>query len=579
MGGEVKSGADMEGNPSNNFKKLHRRIKQDFKVSTNKDIISLERLKAANLVIFAGPREMFSSDEFTAIKDYLSEGGSILFLVGEGGEGKSNTNVNYLLEEFGMSGVASVLPCLALLCRTRSANSAWQHIKFIKAGFKVPNDRTIVDVSGFARHEHQHFFNETDLQIAFPDPFGKDSAELRRWFQYDGLPQIEISLVPHFLAKRQQMSQFKIRKDELPFGVNVYGWLNGVFGVGEASRLTLRALEVAEIPSTAILLPTTGMHNQVKLVQTTRIPRYSVNLFVANAINTDEVTRVYPTGEWRRHHNIGYWAWELERFPSSWLRYLQRYDEVWTVSDFVTQSILSSPDYDRTTPVTTMPMGLDMNLTNYRENRQRFNFPGGTTVFLVMFDFLSSFHRKNPLAALAAFRSAFEAQEGSPKVLLVIKCLLPKGAFAFEQEFALLEHMVSKARNVRIMTEVLSKEDLNTLMASVDVLVSLHRSEGYGLVLLEMLMLGKPVIATGYSGNMQFMSKLPIEFQFLQIPYAYIPVNVSEHFQKVYTSDQRWADPDVEAAAKAMYKLYSDPALLQRSAADSRETLHSLAIE
>ena len=124
--------------------------------------------------------------------------------------------------------------------------------------------------------------------------------------------------------------------------------------------------------------------------------------------------------------------------------------------------------------------------------------------------------------------------------------------------------MVSKARNVRIMTEVLSKEDLNTLMASVDVLVSLHRSEGYGLVLLEMLMLGKPVIATGYSGNMQFMSKLPIEFQFLQIPYAYIPVNVSEHFQKVYTSDQRWADPDVEAAAKAMYKLYSDPALLQR---------------
>jgi len=113
MGGEVKNAGDMEvmfdmskkeqGNPSNNYKKLHRRIKQDFKVSTNKDIISLERLRAANLVIFGGPREMFSSDEFTAIKDYLAEGGSILFLIGEGGEGKSNTNVNYLLEEFGMS--------------------------------------------------------------------------------------------------------------------------------------------------------------------------------------------------------------------------------------------------------------------------------------------------------------------------------------------------------------------------------------------------------------------------------------------------------------------------------------------
>ena len=89
----------------------------------------------------------------------------------------------------------------------------------------------------------------------------------------------------------------------------------------------------------------------------------------------------------------------------------------------------------------------------------------------------------------------------------VIKCLLPRnGAFSFEQEFAQLEDGVSKAKsNVRIMTDVLSKEDLRTLMASVDVFVSLHRSEGYGLVLLEMLMLGKPVIATGYSGNMQLL--------------------------------------------------------------------------
>eukprot|EP00437_Effrenium_voratum_P024247 CAMPEP_0181410128 /NCGR_PEP_ID=MMETSP1110-20121109/7177_1 /TAXON_ID=174948 /ORGANISM="Symbiodinium sp., Strain CCMP421" /LENGTH=460 /DNA_ID=CAMNT_0023532661 /DNA_START=39 /DNA_END=1421 /DNA_ORIENTATION=- len=92
-----------QGNPSNNYKKLHRRIKQDYKVSTNKEVINIERLRVANLVIFAGPREMFTVDEFTALKDYLADGGSILFLVGEGGEGKSNTNVNYLLEEFGMS--------------------------------------------------------------------------------------------------------------------------------------------------------------------------------------------------------------------------------------------------------------------------------------------------------------------------------------------------------------------------------------------------------------------------------------------------------------------------------------------
>jgi len=92
-----------QGNPSSNYKKFHKRLKADFKVAVNKEIITRERLLAANLVVFAGPREMFSSDEFSAIKEYLQEGGNVLMLLGEGGEGKHNTNVNYFLEEFGIS--------------------------------------------------------------------------------------------------------------------------------------------------------------------------------------------------------------------------------------------------------------------------------------------------------------------------------------------------------------------------------------------------------------------------------------------------------------------------------------------
>lgn len=92
-----------QGNPSSNYKKFHRRIKGEYKVSINKEMITLEKLQMANLAIFAGPREMFTSDEFAAIKDYLSSGGSVLIMLGEGGEGKYNTNINYLLEEFGIS--------------------------------------------------------------------------------------------------------------------------------------------------------------------------------------------------------------------------------------------------------------------------------------------------------------------------------------------------------------------------------------------------------------------------------------------------------------------------------------------
>jgi len=92
-----------QANPQSNCKKLHRKLKQEYRVSVNKEILTLERLQAAHLVIFGGPREMFSSDEFQALKEYMAEGGSIFILLGEGGEGKMGTNVNYLLEEFGIS--------------------------------------------------------------------------------------------------------------------------------------------------------------------------------------------------------------------------------------------------------------------------------------------------------------------------------------------------------------------------------------------------------------------------------------------------------------------------------------------
>eukprot|EP00928_Gymnodinium_smaydae_P089902 TRINITY_DN73787_c0_g1_i1.p1 TRINITY_DN73787_c0_g1~~TRINITY_DN73787_c0_g1_i1.p1 ORF type:complete len:453 (-),score=122.19 TRINITY_DN73787_c0_g1_i1:74-1432(-) len=91
------------GNPQSNYKKFHKKLKTDFRIAVNKDTLTRERLQTATLAIFAGPREMYSSEEFQAIKDYLASGGSALFLLGEGGEGKHNTNVNYLLEEYGIS--------------------------------------------------------------------------------------------------------------------------------------------------------------------------------------------------------------------------------------------------------------------------------------------------------------------------------------------------------------------------------------------------------------------------------------------------------------------------------------------
>lgn len=89
--------------PTSGFKKLTRRLKSSFKILTNKDELSIDRLADANLIIFGGPREPFSTAEFRELKQWLNAGGRALVLVGDGGEKETGCNINYLLEEYGMS--------------------------------------------------------------------------------------------------------------------------------------------------------------------------------------------------------------------------------------------------------------------------------------------------------------------------------------------------------------------------------------------------------------------------------------------------------------------------------------------
>ena len=208
------------------------------------------------------------------------------------------------------------------------------------------------------------------------------------------------------------------------------------------------------------------------------IPTYDVNLFVASAGDTDAIVKSYPSREWKKHRNIAYWAEELDVFPSDWLQHMNHFDEIWTASDFVTMSIRNSPA-NAGTPVVTMPLGIDIDLSIYAKARGRFKIPEGTLVFLVMFN--SAHQLRNPLAVLAAFR-AFQADSGSSNVLLVMKCVRPEGDVT---EFQQLEREVNRTNNALLMTDALSRQELCSLMASVDVFVSLHTSASSGLALLQ----------------------------------------------------------------------------------------------
>lgn len=393
-----------------------------------------------------------------------------------------------------------------------------------------------------------------DLQNIYPKPFDLHSHHLVEWFivaghsEYEALAWI-VPLVEEEAARAERENAAAIRLR----GVNVFGWLDGVWGVGHSSRLVYASLVAqtswARLPVAALLLPRQSEHqHQAQEVAVTRTPQYYFNIFVANAINTPEIKTLYPRAEYTRHYNIALMAWELEDFPREWMQYVSAYDEVWTPSRFVTRSIMRCPLYTGT-PVRTMPFGLDLNPREYKADRSRFGFADDTFIFLVAFDLLSCIERKNPVAAIRAFKKAFGT---SSQMLLILKVM----NVVFEKSgVERLRQEIGSNTNIRVMTEKLPKHDLYSFYASIDVFVSLHRSEGFGLVLLEMMMLGKPVIATNYSGNLEFMSAVPGEFEFTLINFEYSTVNTSGRFRSIYTNMSRWAEPNVEEASRAMKQL------------------------
>eukprot|EP00450_Noctiluca_scintillans_P013525 CAMPEP_0194489358 /NCGR_PEP_ID=MMETSP0253-20130528/8926_1 /TAXON_ID=2966 /ORGANISM="Noctiluca scintillans" /LENGTH=707 /DNA_ID=CAMNT_0039329811 /DNA_START=313 /DNA_END=2433 /DNA_ORIENTATION=+ len=385
----------------------------------------------------------------------------------------------------------------------------------------------------------QVYRQRPDLQAVFPEPFDRNSSALVQWFTLSGPRELKLGwMVPLVLKEQAARAAREIATTPRRMGVNVFGWLDGVSGAAESSRLVYASF-VAQtsrdrLPIAALLLPRTVVHShEAQEILVTRTPQYYFNVFVANAINTPEIKASYPGAEYKDHYNIALMSWELEDFPDTWMQYISAYDEVWTPSRFVTSSIKRSPLYTGT-PLRTMPFGLDIDPRNYQADRSIFGFPENIVVFLVELDYLSCIERKNPFSAIRAFKKAFGT---SNQVLLILKVL---NAFAASPGDERLRQEIGGTTNIRIMAETLSTHQMHCLYASIDVFVSLHRSVGFGLALFETMMLGKPVIATNYSGNLEYMSAVPPEFQFTLISFVYATVLTSGHFQSIFTNTSRW---------------------------------------
>lgn len=321
----------------------------------------------------------------------------------------------------------------------------------------------------------------------------------------------------------------------------IAGILTTATGIGEGGRLASAALaslgyEVLNVDVSALLEAAPG--DGVGSPPLEAGPGTVVLHF--NPDNLPAVLTLLGRERLRGKRIIGYWAWELDHMPAAWRPALAEVDEIWVPSGFVARSIRPFT----AKPVRVVPHPVAVGGPG-RARRAEFGTEGVFTA-LTMFSF-RAFSRKNPLAAVRAFRSAFGNHQDR---LLILKC---HDVHEAPRELRELESAIGDAPNIRIDRRRLGSADRLDLLASVDVLLSLHRSEGFGLVLAEAMHAGTAVIATRWSGNLDFMD----ESNALLVPYRMAPAIDS---RSVYPAGGRWAEPDEAAAADYLRALAEAPA-------------------
>jgi glycosyltransferase involved in cell wall biosynthesis len=324
-------------------------------------------------------------------------------------------------------------------------------------------------------------------------------------------------------------------------GVNLIGWPRMEMGVAEQLREMARSLMAAGVNVSArdVSYMTSSDPGDDSIVELLRQDcPHRVNLFAINADNMTDACRRLSFEELTHRFNIGSWHWELAEFPDAWRNEFAVLDELWLSSTFMQRAISLKSDV----PVLYMPPAVTLP-PSAALDRSHFGIPESRFVFLFLFDFTGFLTRKNPYAALAAFRSAFLSH--STEAALVIKT---NNASRYPEGLRELREAVGNDPRVVLIHDRMRRSEITSLLSHADAFVSLHRAEGFGRSLAESMLLGKPVIGTNYSANTDFMTPA----NSCPVNYSLIPIKPGEY---PFSEGQVWADADVEHAAWYMRRL------------------------
>ncbi|MEM1169646.1 MAG: glycosyltransferase [Cyanobacteria bacterium P01_H01_bin.35] len=324
-------------------------------------------------------------------------------------------------------------------------------------------------------------------------------------------------------------------------GVNVVGAVTGEYGLGEATRGTLRSMNAANVPF-AVKKVEVGWHRHLDTTFADYVSDdtpYSINLVHTNPDHTlyNSLGLEFFEGK----YNIGYWSWELPELHESWGYAFDFFDEIWTLSNYSAEAICN------VSPIPVVKVMPSILMPEPSVDRDALGLPKDKFIYLFMFDFHSTLARKNPEATIEAFKKAF-SKSNTDDVLLVIKF---SNAKYFPEGRKYLTSLMEGMPSIKFIDGHLKKEELHGLLNSCDCYVSLHRAEGFGLTMAETMFYGKPVITTGYSSNIEFMNvgnSFLVKYKLVKIVNDAGP----------YFRGSIWAEPDVDHAAYLMRYVFNN---------------------
>jgi len=345
------------------------------------------------------------------------------------------------------------------------------------------------------------------------------------------------------------------------YGVNLIGFYRAELGLGQALRYLAFSLQAKQVAFLVRKLSPKLRTNQSNLSLQTWVKDHCSYPINCIAINPDALHRLpfwLRRSEWTRRYNIGYWFWELEQFPNAWNYALPIVDEIWVNTEFNASTMRAVHPC-----VTKIPFAIEFDLPGIRFNRAYFGLLEESFIYFTSFDFHSFVERKNPQAVIEAFLQAFPNHD--TPINLLIKSI---NGYNHLQQYQALKVLAQHDPRIIFLDQQLNTEENRGLLNVIDCYVSLHRSEGLRLGLAESMYLGKPVIATNYSGNLEFMNtqnSCLVDFELVPVLEGQYP----------HSTHQVWAHADTQHAAVCMQAIFEDPFMRERLGNQARRDIHT----